>query len=262
VRDAAAVLDVVREPFPGDTVVAPAPARPNREEVGAEPGRLRIGLLTTNPLDTGDVHPDCVAAAEDAGRLLDSLGHHVEASHPHAAADAELIAQFGAVWAAGVAAFLDDFSALVGAPVEPGDVEPLTAALAEAGRAVTAAEYLLAIRAMEETTRQIAAWWAEGFDLLLTPTLAEPPLPLGTLDARPEDPMFGFVRAAQFVPFTPPFNITGQPAISLPLFWNDEGLPIGSQLVAAYGREDVLVRVAAQLEAARPWADRRPPVHT
>ena len=261
VRDTASVLDVVREPFPGDTVLAPGPTRPYRDEVGVDPGLLRIGLLSTNPLGTGDVHPDCVAAVDDAGRLLESLGHRVEVSHPAAAVDLELIAQFGAVWSAGVGAFLDDFSALVGVPIEPDDVEPLTAALAEAGRSVTAAQYLLAVQAMEQATRQVAGWWADGFDLLLTPTLAEPPLPLGTLDAPPDDPMFPFMRSAQFVAFTPAFNITGQPSISLPLFWSDEGLPIGSQLVAAYGREDVLIRVASQLEAARPWADRHPPVH-
>jgi len=261
VRDAALVLDVARGPFPGDTVLAPEPSRPYRDEVGADPGSLRIGLLTTNPLGTGDVHSDCVAAVEDAGRLRESLGHRVEVSHPEAAVNDELIVQFGAVWAAGVSAFLDDFSALVGVPIQPDDVEPLTAALAEAGRTVPAAQYGLAIQAMEQMTRQAAAWWADGFELLLTPTLAEPPLPLGSFDARPDDPMFGFTRSAGFAAFTPAFNVTGQPAISLPLFWNDEGLPIGTQLVAAYGREDVLIRIASQLEVARPWVDRRPPVH-
>ena len=104
-------------------------------------------------------------------------------------------------------------------------------------------------------------WWAEGFDLLLTPTIPEPPPRLGEFDATPTDPLHGFARGGAFVAFTLPFNVTGQPAISLPLHWSSDGLPIGVQLVAAYGREDVLIRVAAQLEAARPWRDRRPPVH-
>jgi amidase len=117
------------------------------------------------------------------------------------------------------------------------------------------------VSALQGSTRDLADWWDGGFDLLLTPTLGEPPLPLGTFAAQPDNPLHGFFRAAQFVPFTVQFNITGQPAISLPLSWNADGLPIGSQLVAAYGREDVLLRVAAQLEQARPWADRRPPVH-
>ena len=107
----------------------------------------------------------------------------------------------------------------------------------------------------------MAGWWTEGHDLLLTPTIAEPPPPLGTFDSPPDNPLHGLFRAAELVPFTPPFNVTGQPAISLPLHWNDDGLPIGVQLVAPFGREDLLLRVAAQLEAAQPWADRRPPVH-
>ena len=107
----------------------------------------------------------------------------------------------------------------------------------------------------------MAGWWASGFDLLLTPTLPQPPPPLGTFTPSREDPVAAGMRAAQFAGFTSPFNMTGQPAISLPLEWNDEGLPIGIQLAAAYGREDLLIRVAAQLEQARPWAERRPPIH-
>jgi amidase len=111
-----------------------------------------------------------------------------------------------------------------------------------------------------ELGRKVHEWYATGYDLLLTPTLGEPPLPLGSLQT-PDDPMAGFIRAGTFVPFTPPGNMTGQPAISLPLSWNSENLPIGSHLVAEYGREDLLLRVAAQLEAARPWAHRIPPTH-
>jgi amidase len=261
VRDVAGALDALREPFPGDPVIAPAPARPFADEVGADPGRLRIGILTTNPIGTGDVHPDCAAAAEDAGRLLESLGHHVEPSYPEALTDPELFGPFTTLWTTDTAHYLDDFSALVGKPIGAGDVEPLTWALAEAGRSVTGAQFREAVRLMEEAGRRGAEWWAGGFDLLLTPTLGEPPLPLGTLDSTPDEPMHGYIRAAEFVPFTAQFNISGQPGLSLPLSWNADGLPIGSQLVASYGREDVLLRVAAQLEQARPWADRRPPVH-
>src|SRR5262249_4041196 len=108
---------------------------------------------------------------------------------------------------------------------------------------------------------RITQWWEDGFDLLLTPTLAEPPPPLGQFVATSDDPLAAARRAERIIPFTPAFNITGQPAISLPLYWNTEGLPIGVQLVAAYGREDLLIRIASQLEQARPWADRFPPVH-
>jgi amidase len=254
-------LDALWAPFPGDPVIAPAPVRPFADEVGADPGRLRIGILTANLLGTGKVHPDCVAAAEDAGRLLESLGHHVEPGHPEALASPEALGPFTVLWTTDCAHYLDDFAGLVGEPITEADVEPLTWALAEAGRGITGAQFREAVRVMEEIGRGSAAWWAEGFDLLLTPTLGEPPLPLGTLDSTPENPMHGYMRAAEFVPFTVQFNVTGQPAVSLPLWWNAEGLPIGTQLVAAYGREDVLLRVAAQLEQARPWADRRPPVH-
>lgn len=260
VRDAAGVLDAVSEPFPGDPVIAPAPARPFTDEVGVDPGGLRVGILTKNTVGTGQVHPDCVAAAEDAGRLLESLGHRVEPSSPRAFEDPETLVPFTTIWATDCAHYLDDFASLVGKPVTEGDVEPLTWALAESGRAATGTQYREAVRVMEELGRRGAQWW-DGFDLLLTPTLGEPPLPLGTLDPQPDDPMRGYMRAAQFVPFTVQFNVSGQPAISLPLYWNAEGLPIGSQLVAPYGREDLLLRVAAQLEQARPWADRRPPVH-
>ena len=107
--------------------------------------------------------------------------------------------------------------------------------------------------------RAVQQWWADGFDLLVTPTLGEPPVPLGTFANDAANPMAPMVRAGQYVPFTPPFNSSGQPAISLPLHWTPDGLPVGVQLVAAYGREDVLIRVASQLEQARPWADKRPP---
>jgi amidase len=113
---------------------------------------------------------------------------------------------------------------------------------------------------LQDFGRAVADWWETGFDLLLTPTLGEPPVPLGTFDT-PDEPILGFLRAAQFTPFTPPFNVTGQPAISLPTATGTTGLPIGIQLVAAYGREDLLIRVAAQIEGAAPWVDRRPTVH-
>src|SRR5437763_952059 len=148
-----------------------------------------------------------------------------------------------------------------GRTIGPGDVEPMTWAIAEMGRPVSASDYLRAIEYLHAHTRQVAAWWAEGYDLLLTPTLPEPPPRLGEFDPAPGDPLRGFTRGGAFVAFTMPFNVTGQPAISLPLHWSTDGLPIGVQLGAAYGREDLLLRIAAQLEEARPWSARRPPVH-
>ena len=266
VRDSAAFLDAVAGPMAGDPFMAPAPARPFRDEVGADPGRLRIGLLTAAPGGLAPtVAPECVIAAENTGRVLESLGHHVEVSHPAALDLPDWAPHFTSVWSAGVALALDGWSARTGDAIGAGDVEPLTWALAELARALPTPALLRSLDWLMSTTRLVAEWWQPaddggGFDLLLTPTLAEPPAPLGTFDSPPDNPLAGFMRAAAFTPFTPPFNVTGQPAISLPLAQTREGLPIGVQLVAAYGREDVLLRVAAQVEDAAPWASRCPPL--
>ncbi len=147
-----------------------------------------------------------------------------------------------------------------GRSVTRDGVEPTTWAFAEMGRAVSAAEYIGTVQWLHAYTRRMASWWASGYDVLLTPTLGAPPPLLGEMVPPPDNPL-GTERALALVPFTAPFNITGQPAVSLPLYWNSAGLPIGVQLVAAYGREDVLIRIAAQLEQARPWAHRWPPLH-
>ncbi|MGZ4734535.1 MAG: amidase [Acidimicrobiia bacterium] len=265
VRDTAGVLDAVHGPFPGDPAQPAPPARPYRDEVGADPGRLRIGLQTTNPLTGALVHPDCVTAATNAAKLLESLGHAVEVAAPPGFPNDELVLQFGAVWAADCSFLLDDWGKKVGREVTADDVEILTWALAEMGRSVTAAQLVGAVTDAMRANRKAAEWWApepegSGFDLLLTPTLGEPPVVHGTFDSTAAEPLSGFFRSADFVPYTAQFNVSGQPAISLPLHWNDAGLPIGVHLVAAYGREDLLLRVASQLETAQPWVDRRPPV--
>ncbi len=260
VRDTAGVLDAVHGRATGDTVMAPAPARPYTGEVGADPGRLRVGLLTHNPLDTGDIHPDCVAAARRTAELVESLGHTVEEAFPPAVAQPDLVRQFTMLWAGTLAYNLRYWERRVGRDVTAGDVEPLTWALGEMGRAAHAVDYIDAQHAMLDLGRAVEEWFASGYDLLLTPTMGEPPCPLGEFHT-PDDPMLGFMRAAGFTPYTPLANMTGGPAVSLPLHWNDAGLPIGSQLMAAYGREDLLLRVASQLEQAQPWAERTPPVH-
>ena len=132
---------------------------------------------------------------------------------------------------------------------------------AQAGRVVTATRYLEALEAFHAFGRRMAAWWDSGFDLLLTPTIPEPPPLLGEFGGPGQDPTISLLRSAALVPFTTSFNMTGQPAVSLPLRWNDDGLPIGVQFVADFGREDVLLRLASQLEQAAPWAGRTPPVH-
>jgi amidase len=260
VRDTAALLDAVHGPAVGDTSVAPEPNRPFLDEVGADPGRLRIGILTHDPLSGELAKPECIAAAEAAGNLLESLGHTVEQSSPKALDDPSLIGHFTALWSSGLAAILAGWEAMLGEKITENDVEPLTWGLAEIGRATGAVDYITALAVLSAKSRAVAQWWADGFDLLLTPTLAEVPVELGTFDT-PDNPILGFMRAAQFTPFTPGFNITGQPAISLPTAMSSDGLPIGVHLVAAYAREDVLLRVAAQVESAAPWIDRRPTVH-
>jgi amidase len=262
VRDAAAVLEWVSDPPPGEPYVAPARRRPYSEELGVDPGHLRIGLMTAVPGGQFETHPDCVAAAREAARLLESLGHGVEESHPPSLDDPEDIANFLIRWTGGVAFSLAWWERRIGRSIGPQDVEPCTWALAEQGRSRSAADYLRAIEHAQLTTRRAAQWWADGFDLLLTPTMAMPPMPIGEMGSGrdDDDPMLPILRATPYAIFTAGCNVTGQPAISLPLHWSDEGLPIGIQLVAAYGREDLLLQVASQLEEAQPWADRRPPV--
>jgi amidase len=275
VRDAAAVLEWVADPPPGEPYYAPDRARPYTEDVGADPGRLRIGLMTRPPGGQFEAHPDCVAAGEGAARLLESLGHHVDASYPEALDDEGYIERFLVRWTSGVDYNLRYWERRTGQPIGPEDVEPLTWALAEQGRAHSAAAYLEATEYAQAVARRGAEWWTEqhrgapgragrvrnGHDLLLTPTMALPPAEIGSIGNGDEDnPLMPIVRATPYAIFTAGFNSSGQPAITLPLHWSDDGLPIGVQLVAAFGREDLLLRVAAQLEQARPWADRWPPL--
>lgn len=259
VRDTARFLDAVRGPGVGDTVIAPSPARPYADELGADPGRLRIGILDRRP--SGDaVHPECAAAVRAAARRLDELGHHVEEAFPPALADAEAGRRFGALWSTNMAAAIARIEDTLGRPVTEDDVEPMNWAQAGYARRVSAVDYALALSAGAAHRRAIQQWWADGWDLLVTPTTAEPPTMLGDFANDAGQPMAPLARSAQFVPFTPAFNTSGQPAISLPLHWTPDGLPVGVQFVAAYGREDVLIRIASQLEQAMPWASRRPPL--
>ncbi len=264
VRDSAAVLDVIAGPMPGDPYAAAPPARPFLDEVGAEPGRLRVGVMSAvTPGGLAEVDPACTAAADDAAALLASLGHIVEPAYPEPLDDLALLVHFATVLAASTAYDLRKLGVLVGRDLSADDVEPLTWAQAEAGRTITAEAYLDAVESLRAWARRMAAWWEpaddqSGFDLLLTPTMARPPAPLGEI--RGDDAEGALIAATPYAAFTVPFNVTGQPAMSVPLHWAD-GLPIGVQLVGASEREDLLFRVAAQLESARPWIDRRPPVH-
>lgn len=262
VRDTATLLDAVHPPGVGDSVIAPPPTRPYSAELDAAPGKLRIGLLDTHPTG-GDLHDDCVVAVRSAAELLESLGHDVSHGHPAVLEDREFPRRFAAMWATLMGVNVQNLAATIGREVTSDDVEAVNWAQAEYAERLSAVEYASSLAAVGQYRRAVQGWWAEGWDLLLTPTVAAPPLRLGGLydadDGIPADnPLAPSTRAGQFVAFTPQFNATGQPAISLPLHWNDDGLPVGVQLVAAYGREDLLIRVACQLENAAPWAQRTP----
>jgi amidase len=260
VRDTAAILDAVHGPAPGDPYVAPPPERPYLEEAHGDPGQLRVGLRTAAPGGQFETHPDCVTAVDDAGKLMESLGHLVEESGPDSIDDPEYIERFIARWLAGIGFDLDYWTRKTGREVTAEGVEAPTWAMAEASRSFTGPQYLSALNYQQLSTRRAAEWWAGGFDLLLTPTMGEPPTNLGEFVPDPDNPLSPLMRSVAPAGFTAYWNATGQPAMSVPLHWTDEGLPIGIQLVAAYGREDLLIRAAAQLEEARPWADRVPPL--
>ena len=192
--------------------------------------------------------------------MLEGLGHIVEPAWPSALADTTLTGKFMALWAVQMAMAARGFGQTLGRDVTAADIEPVNWVFVERAQEVSAVEYAAAQAAVYAFRRALQQWWADGWDLLLTPTVAEPPPALTEFESDPANPTAPMRRGGQFAAFTPPFNMSGQPAISLPLHRNADGLPIGIQLAAAYGREDVLIRVAAQLESAHPWTSDRPPV--
>jgi amidase len=260
VRDTAAILDLVSGWMPGDPYAAPAPVRPFLEEVGAPLDPLRVGLMTDPPVPDVVTHDDCGAAVREAATLLASLGHRVEESHPAALESPEFSASTGMISVAGVSRDIDMWGEKIGRDLGADDMEAYTWMLTQVGREVSARDYLRAVEIVDATTREVAQWWEDGYDVLITPTLPVPPPRLGECRPSGGDVLETARWALAVCAFTMPFNHTGQPAISLPLHWNEGGLPIGVQMVGAYGREDLLIRLAAQLEAAKPWKDRRPPI--
>lgn len=279
VRDSAALLDATAGADAGAPYVAPPPARPFLAEVSAPPGRLRVAV-TKIPHLPGAVHPDCAAAVDDAAKLLAELGHDVEIADPDV--DAEAFGRdFFLTVCAETAAAIALGETLMGRRARRADFETptwmcnLIGRLHRAGAAAAARARLLLL------ARQLAPFFAR-YDVLLSPTLAAPPPPHGGLAPRGAEAFaqeviararLHFVlrlpgvfdasvrRVFAFIPFTPLANVTGQPAMSLPLHWNAEGLPIGVMVTGRFGDEATLFRLAAQLEAARPWAGRRPPLH-
>jgi amidase len=257
VRDSARLLDATHGPGIGDVIIAPTPRRPFIDEVGADPGRLRIGFLDFNPRG-GDVHTDCVDGVHKTAKLLESLGHHVEPGFPEIFSDNEIGRAFSMLWSTNMGTAIRRFSQALGREMTPNDIEAMNWAQAEFAKGVNGVDFSLAQASSIQFRRAIQSWWTKGWDLLLTPTLSAPPLPVGSMPNNPERPMTPLMTAGSWVAFTSQFNISGQPAISLPLHRTAEGLPVGMQLAAAYGREDLLIRVASQLEQAVPWAHLTP----
>lgn len=258
VRDSAALLDATDGPDVGAPYAAPPKARPYTQEVATAPGKLRIAFTTRT--NTGvPVHPECLKAVDDTVKLLTELGHTVVEGSLEVP-DEELLGQtFMTIWSSGVVGALEKLSPLLGRKPTPELFEPLTWALYDVGRQNTAAAYLIAHDAMQHFARTFA-WKFVDVDAWLLPTLAEPPVPLGTFDAPPDEPMMPMIRAMAFTPFCAIANITGNPAMSVPLHWSADGLPVGVQFIGRFGDEATLFRLAGQLEGARPWAHRRPPL--
>lgn len=260
VRDAARVLDCVSGPMPGDPYFAPPPERPFAAELDRPPPSMRVGFFTHNDHTPPSAHREAKRAVEITAGLLESLGHRVEDHHPTALDEPDLGALTSAAVAASVAKDLDAMSRDVGRRVTEKDVEPATWAMAQHGRSLGAAEYLQVLDDLHAYGRRLRSWWREppgaaGFDILVTPTMAEPAPPIGEVKGA------SIERIIRLVPYTMPFNVSGQPAIALPMHWSDEGMPVGIQLVARFGAEDLLIQLAAQLEQAQPWKDRRPTIH-
>jgi amidase len=258
VRDVAAVLDAVHGSEPDDLFFAPPAARSYRAEIGADSGKLRIGVLTRTWF--GEIHPECLAATTEAAKLLESLGHGIEDSYPEALLDPGLGGPQTSALNRDLVMIIRGLGEILGRPATRDDVEPYLWSATEFPSA-TADEYIAAQQWLFRWRRRVVQWWSGGFDLLLTPTVWEPPATLESMTAVEGKLAELLAKVIRHVFFTRPFNITGQPAISLPLHWTPERLPVGVQLVAAMGREDLLIRIASQLEQELPWNDRLPPVH-
>jgi len=257
VRDSAALLDAVRTPRPGDPYWAQPPERPYLEEVGRDPGKLRIAFTTAALASETPLDPECAEAVRAAAKLCQSLGHEVEeASLPGDAIAARAAA--GTIVGASVAADLDAEGDRRGRPVERGEVDEFTWAFYQQGRTIAASAYIRALKAAHAFGRTVATLF-DRHDVLLTSTMGRPAVPIGWLRGDPPDPRGYADRLFAFMPNTQAFNITGQPAMSVPLGWSQDGLPIGIQFVGRQADESTLFRLAAQLEAAQPWAGRRPP---
>jgi amidase len=259
VADTAAILDVLAGYEVGDATWAPDPSEPFALAATRDPGKLRIAATTLAPVQDAVVDPLAAQAVSDAAELLRSLGHTVEQVDPPWRVPG-LTELFGAVFSIHISLSVI-YSGLVAGGKQPAeaDMEPMSWAIFSMTQQANAVQGLAAATQLQAFARQLITF-LEPYDALLTPALAERPLKLGTLDTAAADPMSTFTRSGLFTPFTPVFNATGQPGISLPLYHGEDGLPLAVQLVGRPAGEQQLLALATQLEAACPWSDRRAPV--
>ena len=258
VRDSAALLDATSGPALGDPYAVDRPLRPFLEEVGADPGALRIAFTDRSPEGVAG-HPDCVAAVRDAATLCASLGHEVvEAALP--GLTPQVGAAIGTVFNAATAWIVSYWIRRLGRHPEADELDPLTRAYWEKGRDISAGDYLLAVQDCQAFARVVARFLTD-VDVWLTPTMSTPPLAIGEIVSTPAEPLRALERGGPTIAYAGVVaNLTGNPAMSVPLFWNGDGLPIGVHFLGRFGDEATLFRLASQLESARSWFDRRPPV--
>lgn len=260
VRDSAAALDATDGPDLGSPYWAPPKARPYIEEAAADPGKLRIAF-TCNPLVEQPVHEENRAAMHETAELLAELGHEVEERDFDFGMDhMQLNRQSFTVFSSGCAETLDGAAKALGRDLTEDDMEPLSWGVYQMVKRRTISDYLRAWRTLFRAARKLDEDM-QTYDVWMTPTLNEPPVPLGTLSPQPDNPMAGLFRSGQFCPLTAIANWSGHPAMSVPLMQHPNGLPLGMQFYGRFGDEATLFRLAAQLEEVRPWADRRPAVH-
>ena len=255
VRDSALLLDIACQPQPGDPYWLDPPQTPFLQEVGRDPGRLRIGY-TTEALIWGELMAPNVKAVQDAAKLCAALGHHVEEAKPDVDFQQMALHANTAVLSA-TAANMENEAARRGSPIRPDEVETLTWQIYQSGLEFTGVQVAQAIQHLHALSRRLAAFF-ETYDVLLLATNAKPPVPKGSIDMNAADLSDYAERLYTFIPNTQPFNVGGQPAMSVPLAWTDDGLPVGVQFVARGGGEATLFRLAGQLEKAQPWFDRTP----
>lgn len=255
VRDSALGLDLLAGYETGDPYWAPDPSAPFLEAVDREPGKLRVAFTVDSPNGV-PVDPNCVAATRRAAELLESLGHEV--NEVQIEADEGYVTNFVTVWIAGTANEVETWGRLAGQELDIEQLEPLSRQMYDMSLQMSATDYLRSLDWLHDYSRELVAMW-DGIDVLLTPTLALPPIEIGALEPKEgEQPIQMLMNSAGWVPFTPVWNVTGQPAVSLPLHQTDSGLPVGVQFVGPPAGEELLISLSAQIEAAAPWADRRP----